>query len=83
MTITEIRVGASRTINLGNFESLRIEASVAIALAEGDDPAKAKAAVQPELRQLLEETYRAQHKPKAPANPPESGFKAPAAEPEY
>ena len=83
MNVTEICVGAARTINLGNFESLCIEASVTIALAEGDDLVKDKAAVQPELRQLLEETYRAQHKPKAPMNPPESGFKTPAAEPEY
>lgn len=58
MPITAFTVGASRTINLGNFESLRIEASVTVET----DPAKPEQLqrdnAQTELRNLLEQTYR-------------------------
>ena len=62
--ITEIHVGMSRTINLGNWESMRIEASVTVSIPEGDDMGAVKARVQTELRGLLEDTYRAQHRPR-------------------
>lgn len=60
MPITEFTVGASRTINLGNFESLRIEASVRWTI-DGDinaDITLQKDAAQVELRELLAQTYR-------------------------
>ena len=60
--IREFSVGCSRTINLGNFESLRVEASVTVAVPEGDNYDILKGKAQVELRTLLEETYKAQMK---------------------
>jgi hypothetical protein len=62
--IIEFAVGTSRTINLGNYESLKIEASVTVEVHEGDNMAELRANAQKELRKLLEETYIAQHRPK-------------------
>ena len=71
--IEKFTVGVSRTINLGNFESLRIEASLSVDvdLPEENTPdenvaiwRRAKQDAQTELRKLLEETYRNQHKEK-------------------
>jgi hypothetical protein len=59
--ITQFSVGCSRTINLGNFESLRVEASVTVDCPEDGDFSQMKSAAQAQLRQLLEETYRSQH----------------------
>lgn len=85
MKLTEVRVGAARTLNLGNYESLRIEAGATVAIEDGDDMAAVKAALQVELRGLLEETYRAQHRPKAePKAEPKTApgqAKAPAQQP--
>lgn len=64
MRITELRVQTARTINLGNFESLRIEAGVTASVDEADDLIAVTATMQAELRRLLEETYRAQHRGK-------------------
>jgi len=61
-TITEFSIGCSKTINLGNFQSLRIEASVTVSMEPSDDLGKASVAAQDELRQLLEQTYQAQYK---------------------
>lgn len=63
--IKEFTVGASHTINLGNYESTKIEASVTVAVAEGvaDNEYEwslTKANAQKELRTLLEETFRNQ-----------------------
>jgi len=68
--ITEFRVGCARTINLGNYESLRIEASVTVdvPVVEGSPNDVAanledlKGYAQVELRRLMELTYREQHK---------------------
>jgi hypothetical protein len=63
MPITAFSVGTSRTINLGNFESLRVEASVTLDV-EADahsDLAQHRSEAQKFLRQLLEDTYNAQH----------------------
>ena len=65
--ISEFRVGCARTINLGNYESLRVEASVTVEVAEEDHLSDAswnavKDAAQQELRRLMEQTYREQHK---------------------
>lgn len=61
-TVTEFSIGVSKTINLGNFQSLRVEASVTISMDPGETLADASAAGQEELRRLLEETYRAQYR---------------------
>ena len=63
--ITQSSIGLSRTINLGNFESMRIEASVTVDIdpnIESLDDCKIGA--QRELRKLLEETFRAQNRKK-------------------
>lgn len=61
--ITEFSIGCSKLINLGQYQNIRIEASVTISM---DDPseslATASAAAQQELRRLLEETYAAQYR---------------------
>jgi hypothetical protein len=59
--ITQFSVGCTRTINLGNFESLRVEASITVDCPEDGDFPQMKIAAQTQLRLLLEETYRAQH----------------------
>ena len=58
--ITQFSIGCSRTINLGNFESLRIEASVTVDCPEDGDFPQMKIGAQTQLRQLLEDTYKAQ-----------------------
>lgn len=62
--ITEIRLAVGRTINLGNYETVRLEAGVTVAVDEGDDLDAVKAALQPELRNLMEATWKAQRKQK-------------------
>jgi hypothetical protein len=59
--ITQFNIGCSRTVNLGNFESLRVEASITVDCPEDGDFLQMKLAAQSQLRQLLEETYRAQY----------------------
>ena len=58
----QFTIGASRTINLGNYESMRIEASLVVAPDELDDLAVVKRQAQLDLRNLLEETWKAQHR---------------------
>lgn len=60
--IKEIRVGAAKTINLGNYQSLRIEAGITVEVADGDDLELVKRSAQQELRSLLEQTWHAQRK---------------------
>ena len=60
--ITEFRVGCSKTINLGDYQSIRIEASVTVAVPEGEDLPTAKHLAQLELKSLLHETWQAQRK---------------------
>ncbi len=90
MKITTIRLATAKTINLGNFQSLRIEADVTGQVSEDEDLAAAKVALQSELTALLAETYRAQRKePEAKTAPPRDHNPAPGsftparAEPEY
>lgn len=61
--ISQFTVSFSRTVNLGSFNSARVEASITIDVPKGvngvyDD---LKQKVQPELRKLLEETYKYQY----------------------
>lgn len=62
MLVTSFMLGCSKTINLGNYQSIRIEASVTVSLDVNETLADASAAAQDELRQLLEQTYAAQYK---------------------
>ena len=52
-------------MNLGNYESIKVEASVTMEIHEETDLEELKTRAQTELRQLLEDTYRAQHKKNA------------------
>lgn len=60
--LIEFSVGCSRTINLGNYESIKIEASVTMEIHEETDLELLKKRAQVELRNLLEQTYKAQYK---------------------
>lgn len=60
--IKSFTAGCSRTVNLGNFESLRIEASVVIEVPEECESFdELRDYAQRELRKLLEETYKYQY----------------------
>lgn len=60
MIISEFRIGASHTVNLGDYNSVRVEAQIVVNVPEGEDLALLKVKAQDELRALLEETYKAQ-----------------------
>jgi hypothetical protein len=53
----EFTIGASHTINLGHYESLRVEASVTKSLNQGDDVLAEMQRAQSELRELLQSTF--------------------------
>lgn len=40
--VSSIRVGKTVTVNIGNYENVRIETSVEMAIDEGDDVAKVR-----------------------------------------
>ncbi len=58
----ELSITVSRTFNLGNFESLRVEAGMAASIDEGDDPEETRAKILAEIRHSLSATYK-EHKP--------------------
>lgn len=60
--VTEFSIGCSKTINLGNYQSLRVEASVTVSVDANESLADVSDLAQEELRRLLEETYQAQYK---------------------
>lgn len=62
--IKEFHIGCSHTVNLGDFNSIKVEASVTVAIKEGDNLVDQKGRAQEELRALLEETYKAQRRGK-------------------
>lgn len=59
MKIIQKSVSAGLTINLGNYESLRIDSTVTVEIGEGDDVKAVRARALLELRDDLEATYRA------------------------
>lgn len=61
LMIKEFAIGFSRTINLGNYESARVEASVTYIVDEREDGKTEEMFAQQELRRLLEETWKAQY----------------------
>jgi hypothetical protein len=62
--VTEITVGFARTINLGSYESAQVKASVTMQLDDEEELDVVRHEIQGELRALIEETWKAQHKPK-------------------
>ena len=62
MAVKEFTIGCSKTINLGNFQSLRIEASVTVSVDDPDNLRDIKEEAQAELKRLLEQTYQDQYK---------------------
>lgn len=67
--IREFSISFSRTFNLGNYESIRVEASVTVAVNEGGDLALLKEQAQADLKTLLQETYKAQFKTREGGQP--------------
>lgn len=60
--IKQFTVGFGRTINLGNYESARVEASITMEVENAENLKLAEQVAQTELRQLLEATWKAQLK---------------------
>lgn len=58
--ITEIRVGISRTINLGDYNSKRTEAAITNSVNEGDDFEKKKTEAIAKVLELYEQLAKAQ-----------------------
>lgn len=61
--IKQFSIAAAHTLNLGNYQSFRIEASLTVEVPEGDDFEVLRDKAQTELRRLLEDTYRLQRRP--------------------
>jgi hypothetical protein len=65
--ITEIRVDFARTFvppGGDRYQPLKIAAGLTVAVEPGEDVEAVKRTVQIELRQIIEETYRSQVRPK-------------------
>jgi hypothetical protein len=60
--IKEFTVGASHTINLGNYESLKIEASITVEPEGEEITEQEKSEAQSDLRALLVATYNDQRR---------------------
>lgn len=60
--IKQFSIAAAHTLNLGNYQSFRIEASLTVEVPEGDDFEILRDKAQTELRRLLEDTYRSQRR---------------------
>lgn len=60
--VSEFVIGCSKTINLGNYQSIRIEASITVSLEPDERVDDVMELAQEELRRLLETTYQAQYK---------------------
>jgi hypothetical protein len=57
MKITEIGISVSRTFNLGNFESLRVESNASASVEDESEIDAARAALLAECREALRQTY--------------------------
>lgn len=66
LTVVEFSIGAGHTVNLGNYNNIKVEAGLKITVKEGADFAALRTQAQEVLRNMLEETYKAQRR-KAPA----------------
>ena len=61
MHIKEISVNVARTFNLGNYESLRLEAGASASVDDGEDIGAARAALLEEARASLRQSYVEHH----------------------
>lgn len=63
--IKEFTIGFSRTVNLGNYNSAKVEAQVTLDVPAGTSQISQSTIniAQSELRMLLESTWQAQFKP--------------------
>lgn len=61
-TITEFSIGCSKLIALPGYQNIRVEASITVSMDPNESLADASGIAQQQLRQLLEETYKAQYK---------------------
>lgn len=59
MKPTLIRIAVSKTVNLGNFNSIRVECDLTAAVEEGETLSSAKADLQEEVRTALAESFDA------------------------
>ena len=57
MQITEIRVSVTKTFNLGNFNSMRLEAGATATLDSADDPKACREALYAEVQDSLAEQW--------------------------
>lgn len=64
MRVKECTFGVARTINLGNYESLRLEHSVTVELAEGETVAQVRDATFEHMRETINAEYLAFNKKK-------------------
>ena len=60
--ITEMRLTVGKTINMGNFNSLRIEVGLSVSVQPGDDIQKLQDAMQDECKDFLTDAYLVQVK---------------------
>jgi len=60
----EMSITVSRTVNLGNFESLRVEAGMAASVDNGDDLEDTRSKIIAEIRRSLSAAYKANVPPK-------------------
>ncbi len=59
MRISSISLSLGRTVNLGDYNSMRVETGATMDIDEGDDLSAAKAALHDEVKAMLEEIGRA------------------------
>lgn len=55
--IKAFSIGVSKTVNMGNFNSARVEASLTIEVPEGDDYDELTKLAQRDLKALIEDTW--------------------------
>ena len=65
MKITKISGTLGRTINLGNFNSMRIEATVEVELDDPEEIEQARSTIIAEARESLKQQHAAIKPPKA------------------
>lgn len=61
--IKSFTVGVKHHVNLGDYESMEVEASATIEMKDGESIVPARIRAQEILKDLLAETFEAQHKP--------------------
>lgn len=62
MKITTVRVACAKTINLGNSQTMKIEADVTAFVEDEDTLPDVSAVLQAEVKRILEETWQEQRK---------------------